>query len=590
MPENVLNKRNSKVKRLDLLRFKDWIKKDEYLDKDWILVGRYSFKKNEIFFTNSVLVNFQYVYQNNLSINQQPVEIIIENKSLKRIKYRTSLEKIKEIIFREFYPESSVVNSPFSHPEFYNHFEVGDLFNFNDSLISQRGIEYRPLVHLEDLEDEGIRLKLDQKFEQYYNINLIGNEYKKKDNSGDWEVVARIDQQDVKNVELYVKTRYLRDFISLSNFLVMRYHSHQRWIDCDQEKEEYEWKRENAYYKVFYGKDPLVMAFSSLTNKKNNSSLLRGIDIIPPYSKPYYGLHELKKKYESFIIGLDEHGENIQISCKIHGQPDLFLTHIYFKKELLLEYYRNPEKYTINEGELISCSSKWAIPYCEINDLIQVYLGDLGMIPYKDQKLWKRYEYIMYRQIMTKDRHNRDRLAQFSHPIHPIYQLKTVYREINEIFLKEHSQKLFEAKNKLDSYNIKKIHLLITNQTSEYDEIINSLSKSFIEQINVNLIKNIVPKDFHPEKTKRTLKWLESLGIFLKIEDWSNKMSVLYALWDIRSNCIEHGRGENCLKILKRHKLDKMNYSEIIEFFISNILKLCSILKLNFLEKQAMET
>jgi len=186
---------------------------------------------------------------------------------------------------------------------------------------------------------------------------------------------------------------------------------------------------------------------------------------------------------------------------------------------------------------------------------------------------------VMHKQIMTKDRYERDKLARFASPNHPVYQLKAIYREINESFLNKYSQKLFYAKNKLDSYNIKKIHLLITDQTSEYDEIINSLTKSFIEQINVDLIKNIVPRKFHPKETKRTLKWLESLEIFLKIEDWSNRMSVLYALWDIRSYCVEHGRGENCLKLLKRHKLDTMNHSEIIEYFITNIWKLCTTLK-----------
>ncbi len=583
IPEKVLNKRNSKYKCRDLLRFKDWLKKEEYLDKDWILLGRYSNKKYELFFTNSVLVNFQYVYHQDLSINPEPIEITLNKESLKRIKYRTNFKKIKEFLFRDFYPENSVVNSPFSHPESYSLNKNGDLFSFNDCLITQSGVEYRPLVHLEDLEDKGIRLRLDQKFEQFYNINLISNEYKKKDSSGDWEVVATIDQQDAKNVELYVKTRYLRDFITLSNYFVMRYHSHQRWIDCDQEKEEYEWKRENASYRIFYGKDPLIMAFSSLAYKKNNSSLLRGIDIIPPYKKPYHGLLELKNKYESFVIGTDEHGEDIEILCnQTHRQPNIFLTHIYFKKELLLEYYRKPENYTINEGEYISCNTRWGIPYCEINDLIQVYLGDLGAIPYKEQKLWKRYEFVMHKQIMTKDRYERDMLAKFASPNHPVYQLKTVYREINESFLNKYSQKLFYAKNKLDSYNIKKIHLLITDQTSENDEIINSLSKSFIEQINVDLIKNIVPRDFHPKETKRTLKWLESLGTFWRIVDWSNRMSVLYALWDTRSNCVEHGRGENCLKILKRHKLDTMNHSEIIEYFITNIWKLCTTFKTKF--------
>ena len=583
IPENVLKKKISKYKCRDLLRFKDWLKKEEYLDKDWILLGRYSNKKYELLFTNSVLVNFQYVYHVDLSIDQEPIEMTLFKKSLKRIKYRSDFKKIKEFLFRDFYPESSVVNSPFSHPESYLYNKNGDLFSFNDNLITQNGLEYRPLVHMEDLEDKGIRLKFDQKFQQYYKINLIDNEYKKRDSSGDCEVVAKINEQDAKNVELYVKTRYLKDFITLSNYLVMRYHSHQRWINCDQEKEEYEWKKENAYYKIFYGKDPLVIAFSSLAYNKNNHSLLRGIDIIPPYNKPYQGLLDLENKYESFVVGINEHGEDIEISCnQTRGQPSLFLTHIYFKKELLLEYYRRPEKYTINEGEYISCNSRWGIPYCEINGLIQVYLGDLGGIPYKEQKLWKRYEFVMYKQIMTVDRYERDKLAKFASPNHPVYQLKTIYREINEFFFNKYSQKLFFAKNELDAYNIKKIHLLITDQTSEYDEILNSISKSFIEQINVNLIKNIVPRDYHPKEKKRTLKWLESLGTFWKIENWSNRMSVLYALWDIRSYCIEHGRGENCLKLLKRHKLDKMSNSEIIEYFITDIWKLCSILRTKF--------
>ncbi|KKM06969.1 hypothetical protein LCGC14_1738680, partial [marine sediment metagenome] len=164
----------------DLLRFKDWLKKEEYLDKDWICLGRYSKKKHEIFFTKSVLVNFQYAYHQDLSIKKEPVEITLSGVSPKRIKFRTSFEKIKDFLFRDFYPESSVVNSPFSHPDYYLYNKDGDLFDFNDNLITHSGVEYRPLVHMEDLEDKGIRLKLDQKFEQFYKINLIGNEYKKR--------------------------------------------------------------------------------------------------------------------------------------------------------------------------------------------------------------------------------------------------------------------------------------------------------------------------------------------------------------------------------------------------------------------------
>lgn len=570
----------------DFIIFKDLLKTEEYLDPDWICLGRYSNKNDESFFTKSVLVNFQYVYHQDLSISKDPIEITlskISEISPKQIKYSTDFEKIREFLLKDFYPESSVVNSPFSHPDYYLHDKYGDIFRFNDNLITHNGIEYRPLVHMEDLEDKGIRLKLDQKFEQFYKIILIGSEYKKMDDSGDWEIVAKIIDQNEDNVELFVKTRYLRDFITLSNFLVMRYHSHQRWIDSDQKKGEYEWKRENAYYKIFYGKDPLTMAFSSLVNKKNNYSLLRGIDIIPPYKKPYSGLLESKNKYESFIIGTDERGEDIELSCNQgHSQPDIFLKHVYFRKEILLEYYRSPEKYTITEGEYISCGSKWGIPYCEINGLIQVYLGDLGRIPYKEQKLWKRYEYLMHKQVMTKDRYARDMLAKFASPNHPVYQLKSAYRDLNEYFMSNYSQKLFFAKNKLDSYNIKKVHLLITEQPSEYDEIINSLSKSFIEQINIDLIKSIVPRDNHPMVTKRTLKWLDSLGKFWMIEEWESRISVLYALWDIRSYCVEHGRGKDCLNRLKHHQLDKMNHSEIIIYLIKNIQKLCFILKTNF--------
>lgn len=103
IPENVLKERNSKYKCRDLLRFKDWLKKEEYLDKDWILLGCYSNKKYELLFTNSVLVNFQYVYHKDLSINQEPIEITLNKESPKHIKYRTNFKKIKELLFRDFY-------------------------------------------------------------------------------------------------------------------------------------------------------------------------------------------------------------------------------------------------------------------------------------------------------------------------------------------------------------------------------------------------------------------------------------------------------------------------------------------------------
>ena len=68
-----------------------------------------------------------------------------------------------------------------------------------------------------------------------------------------------------------------------------------------------------------------------------------------------------------------------------------FLTPVYFRPEVLRKYYDAPQRYKVETGYL-RCVGLWGIPFeRRTDDLVQVWLGDLGQIPHIDQRHWRTH-------------------------------------------------------------------------------------------------------------------------------------------------------------------------------------------------------
>lgn len=239
--------------------------------------------------------------------------------------------------------------------------------------------------------------------------------------------------------------------------ILVRFHDHRRYLNNDltnvvgTNSINYEEAGENFCYKITINpKSDLLLSYA-----KSFSRFL-GKDIIQPLKEPIHDEYkslkgENKEKYEKFIIGIDEEGNEIEFTCnpdelsnffiKKSEAPD-YLTPVYFKPEVLRKYYENPSKYSV-EDSYISCGSLWEIPYGRnFLGLVHVWLGDLGNLPYEEQKHWRQYN-IPPEGGIGKTTYKRDILAEFVEPDEIIHIFKNEFEKFSQIWRSKMGRDLF---------------------------------------------------------------------------------------------------------------------------------------------------
>ena len=90
-------------------------------------------------------------------------------------------------------------------------------------------------------------------------------------------------------------------------------------------------------------------------------SRIHGKKLIPGMSKEQTGIwpYEKERQYESFIISMNENGEELVFSANPDNLANFFgansgnpfyLTPVFFRKDVLAKYYGDPEKYEVHDG------------------------------------------------------------------------------------------------------------------------------------------------------------------------------------------------------------------------------------------------
>ncbi len=130
------------------------------------------------------------------------------------------------------------------------------------------------------------------------------------------------------------------------------------------------------------------------------------------------------REYPSFIYKVDpDTGQMLRHTCDpkqlgTYFDKDnsrlLFLTPVYFKREVLLPYAAEPNRYQLSRSRL-SCLSLWGIDISfNTHGLVEVYLGDLGeRLPSDEWGHWLSYN-VPPEGRMEEGRVRRDFLNQFA--------------------------------------------------------------------------------------------------------------------------------------------------------------------------------
>lgn len=153
---------------------------------------------------------------------------------------------------------------------------------------------------------------------------------------------------------------------------------------------------------------------------------------------------------------------------------------------MLAKYYQEPSRYQVNDSSL-SCLDIWSLPIDTTKEkLIQVWLGDLGRIPYNEQLHWRQFN-VVPRGTITSHRYLRDFIAEFSDPANdPIYYLRIAFETLQKVALERLGNPFFQDLDEKDRHVYETLHLPLTDEWKEFDEQIQALAKVTVDSINVS--------------------------------------------------------------------------------------------------------
>lgn len=543
---------------LSFLAFEDWFARKETERQDWIAVARYWKNDQTVLYTFSALAVAQ----------------------------EGNLEKLLSNFGREVRPD-------FGMPSFYC--SGGEKIARYDSgaKAESGGVEFRPFVIHRDFHGfvpSGFELV--QNFLLYHNAFLKAEEgeYQRIDDDGSIVPVARI-KREGDNQVVEVDVHHLKDYLAANRSYLVRYHNHQRRA-VEDVSDHIRGKRADYRMSDKASSFGLCLSTEMPLNDHKSLSVLEGKDVVFPYQEPdsrhtSFASGEGEEKFTPFIIGRGEGGEEIESTCKQdelsdnfrdRGNPH-FLTPVYFNREVLAKYHQEPSRFTVSDSD-VSCLDLWNLPIAVNREgLVQVWLGDLGRIPYKQQLHWRGHN-VAPRGGVPKYRLLRDLEAQFTEPTdNPVYDFRVGFAEVQAAARATFGEDLFRQLDDKDRHAFETLHIPLTEEWKEFDEQVQALAKVTVDSLNVSLLsrETALEGDRSPKKAS-----IELLEFYLRQRQVSEKVvkriiNALKGVQAIRSSGAAHRKGRKFQKALETFKLVNLSNSAKFRKLIADLTHALSL-------------
>ena len=537
------------------LAFQDWIQLHEWNNPDWITLSLFTFEK-DLFWTHSVLLHLDRIEDMEESV---PIEL------------REAVKKyIFDLLFSDYYLDNNL-HGDFGIPNVLGD-DDGTLFN--DKFVDDRGLIFRPIIYTTEYSegsrktDHPIDITPCSKLTSLYRLRRNPSNYTRVERMGNEIEVIKIEKEKGK-ISLKISTKYIRDFLTLSNMALVRIHSHQRIRYKDFSEEELTYRDNQHFYKIMIANS----VFRESHEVGKTRSLLRGIDVVLPYDNPINENRVLGPKPNhniEFIVGRNKDGSNKTLNpIDAAYSSRTFLLNVCFRQEVLQKFYQKYELYTVSEGIGIK-GPGYNLSYNNApEDTIMVYLGDLNGLPVEELHHFRGYNIPCPKNSITEDRFRRDFLVEFTEPTELEYKLKKLLTELNNTFQEVFDFPLFDLENPKVSDFLKLIHIPLTKEKKEFEDIILAANKVFVESILSKKIKKLLKNnEVHNLKSLKILeKFLEQ-----RFPEIVPNLSYLFYLNDLRSLSAAHLSGKDYLKFIEKHGFNKNETIEIINWVIIGII------------------
>jgi ASC-1-like (ASCH) protein len=487
-------------------------------------------------------------------------------------------ESIEESLNREQWDFHVGDGLPSYYKDSDGNIEYEHFYTYADSI--------QPLVIIRDF--YGIKpnsIEILEEFRLFHNLYFDNkdNKYIKISDDGSEEEIIIIEEELVK-----VKTKAIRLFLTVKEMhLAIFFDSIRREKVVSDESikslnESY--KNELSTYSLFVGKDRSFYPDKYI-------SRLCGKKLISPLSKEKIN-NEDNKDYESFIIGIDEDGDDVSFCCNPDNLANYFganpnsphyLTPIFFKREVLSRYYSCPEKFTVEDG-LIGCGGLWSLQIDNNHEkYVTAFLGDLGKLSHKEQLHWKIHNIQPDGKISSVN-YKRSFLAEFTNSEKADLAFKSCFSSFQYEWYKKFGWYLFKPLAKDDQHYYTSLRIPLTNEQAEFDSQVLALTKLIIDSLNEDEIeKQIIAEIANLDKKPQGITKLE---YFLKKENVSEYYAVIEFfrnIQNLRSSGVGHRKGKNYIKISKVFEINVRNLMDVFEDILKESKTSIDLLRTSFL-------
>ena len=401
--------------------------------------------------------------------------------------------------------------------------------------------------------------------------NKQNRSYFSIDDLGELIEVINISPDKVK-----VKLKYLKEYISIRKVHFSVVFDFMRtgkinFSDFDITPIDEDFKTNKSFYNHFIRS----IDFIDVGKKQ---SWIHGKTVIhfdPDKTKSYHFDYE-ENKYESFIIGYDEEGNETLLDCK--NTNDKYFITTYFKKEVLNKYYNEPLKYKV-DGWRVSCSFFSLKIDNNIDDYVAVFLVELSSLPLKEQLHWKQYNIAPQKGISATYYKTMIEGNWVQQPETADLLFKHLYVKFNNDWEKKFGWKFYKELATEDQHLFTSLHMPTSNNVKAFSEQMLTIIKLTIDRLNeAEIQKKIVL-----EKNERGITKLEKFLQASEIEI-PDMIIFLRNLYDLRSGLFAHtfsNSNKACVKAMKYFNITNDNYTEVAkEVFIKSIYSLTTLDKL----------
>lgn len=299
-----------------------------------------------------------------------------------------------------------------------------------------------------------------------------------------------------------------------------------------------------------------------------------GKKLIQPLALESCGIWPYKSAstYESFIIGVDEEGANVEHTCDPNALADYFgknpgaphyMRPVFFRRSVLTRYFANTSKYAIHDG-MLQCASLWSLKIDNNHaDFVCVALGDLGRdLPPGERPHWRAHNVPPDGASISEVNFRRNNLGEWTDAEATDLVFRAAYERFHEPWESRFGWRLFRPLHAADEHCLGALRRLIAEEQAEFDDQIKNLTKLLVDALNDASIQAALPSKEKGEKSiGKFARWLAQEGQ----PNAAVHVKFLHDLHAIRSKGAVHSKGSGYEELWKRLGYEGCSLADVFD-------------------------